>query len=136
MKFVLDNIIFIVLALASGGMLLWKTVREGQGGRAGTLTPAEATAAVNQRQAVFVDVRPAADFSAGHIAQSRNVPVDDLKQKAGGLPKNKPLILVAATGKDAARAMAEFQAQGFSEVTRLAGGLVGWAQAGLPLAKS
>jgi rhodanese-related sulfurtransferase len=134
-KFVLDNLILIALAVASGGMLLWKAMRDGQGGRAGSVTPAEATAALNQRQAVLIDVRPAADFAAGHIAQSRNVPLDDLAQKAASLPKNKPLILVGANGRDSAKAVAQFKAKGFEEVSNLTGGLTGWVGAGMPIRK-
>ncbi|MEK7943405.1 rhodanese-like domain-containing protein [Pigmentiphaga sp. YJ18] len=133
MKFILDNILLIALALVSGGLLLWQSLRGGQSG--GAMSAAEATAAANQRQAVFVDVRPAADFSAGHIAQSRSVPLADLAQKAAGLPKNKPLILVGSNGRDAAKAVAQFKAQGFAEVSSLSGGLSGWVQAGMPIAK-
>ncbi|MDX3907116.1 MAG: rhodanese-like domain-containing protein [Pigmentiphaga sp.] len=133
MKFIVDNILLIALAFVSGGMLLWQSLRSGPAG--GAITPAEATAAVNQRHAVFVDVRPTADFAAGHIAQSRSVPLAELKQKAAGLPKNKPLILVGANGRDAAKAVAEFKAHGFAEVNTLAGGLAGWVQAGMPIAK-
>jgi len=132
-KFIVDNILLIALALVSGGMLLWQSVRGGKTG--GSISAAEATAAVNQRHAVFVDVRPAAEFAAGHIAQSRSVPIAELPQKAGSLPKNKPLILVGANGRDAAKAVAQFKAQGFADVSSLAGGLTGWVQAGMPVAK-
>ncbi|WP_299454852.1 rhodanese-like domain-containing protein [uncultured Pigmentiphaga sp.] len=133
MKFIVDNILLIALALVSGGMLLWQSLRSGKS--SGSIGPAEATAAVNQRHAIFVDVRSPAEFAAGHIAQSRNVPVAELAQKAGSLPKNKPLILVGATGRDAAKALAQFKAQGFAEVTCLAGGIAGWVQAGMPIKK-
>ncbi|VCU70525.1 molybdopterin biosynthesis protein MoeB [Pigmentiphaga humi] len=133
MEFIVDNILLIALALVSGGLLVWQSMRGGQSG--GALSPAEATAAVNQRQAVFVDIRSVADYAAGHIAQSRSVPADALAQKAGGLPKNKPLILVGADGRDAAKAVASFKSGGFAEVSSLAGGLSGWVRAGLPIAK-
>ena len=75
------------------------------------MSTSEAIQMVNQRQAVWVDVRPAEQFQAGHIAQARSVPAADLEQKAGNLPKNKPLIVVCDNGRDSARA-AKLRAQG------------------------
>ncbi|MCC3264324.1 rhodanese-like domain-containing protein, partial [Paenibacillus polymyxa] len=70
----------------------------------------EAIQMVNQRNAVWVDVRPAEQFQAGHIAQARNVPAADIEQKASSLPKNKPLVVVCDNGRDSARAAAKLRA--------------------------
>ncbi len=133
MKFLIDNILLVALAVVSGALLLWPALRGGR--KSGAASPAEATQMVNQQQAVFVDVRPADQFLEGHIAQARNVPAADFATKAQSLPKNKPLILVCSNGRDAAKAVATLKAQGFAEVTSLAGGFSGWVQAGMPIAK-
>ncbi|WP_345246490.1 rhodanese-like domain-containing protein [Pigmentiphaga soli] len=112
-------------------MLLLPSLRGARQG--GAISPSEATQLANQRQAVFVDVRPAEQYAGGHIAQSRNVPAAELEQKAAGLPKNRPLIVVCGNGRDAAKAAARLKAQGFGEVVSLAGGLAGWVQAGMPI---
>jgi rhodanese-related sulfurtransferase len=132
-KFLIDNIFLVALAAVSGLMLLLPTLRNGK--RGGAVTPVEATQMVNQRQAVFVDVRPPAEFAEGRIAQARNVPEAEIEQKAAALPKNKPLVLVCMNGKASAKTVEKFRKQGFSEVTSLAGGIAGWVQAGLPIAK-
>ncbi len=134
MNFLIDNILLVALAVVSGALLLWPTLRGGAN-NGGAISPASATQAVNQQQAVFVDVRPTADYAAGHIVQSRNVPAADIEQKAASLPKNKPLIVVCANGRDAAKAVAKLKAQGFADVSSLAGGIAGWVQAGMPIAK-
>lgn len=133
MKFLIDNIFLVALAVASGVMLLLPTLRGGK--RGGSVNPVEATQMINQRQAIFVDVRPATEFAEGRIAQSRNVPEADIEQKSGTLPKNKPVILVCMNGKASAKAVEKFRKQGFTEVTSLSGGIAGWVQAGLPIAK-
>ena len=93
------------------------------------MSTSEAIQMVNQRQAVWVDVRPAEQFQAGHIAQARSVPAADLEQKAGNLPKNKPLIVVCDNGRDSARAAAKLRAQGYADVVPLDGGMRAWLAA-------
>lgn len=133
MKFLIDNIFLVALAVVTGIMLLLPTIRGGR--RGGAVTPTEATQMVNHRQALFVDVRPPAEFAEGRIAQSRNVPDAEIEQKAAALPKNKPLVLVCMNGRASAKTVEKFRKQGFAEVTSLSGGIAGWVQAGLPIAK-
>ena len=78
-------------------------------------------------------MRPAEQFQAGHIAQARSVPAADLEQKAGNLPKNKPLIVVCDNGRDSARAAAKLRAQGYADVVPLDGGMRAWLAASLPV---
>lgn len=132
-QFLVDNILLVGLAVASGLMLIVHSVKHGN--RTGGLTPTQATQAINQRQAVLVDVREAAAFAGGHLAQSRNIPLAELDAKAGSLPKNKPLIVVSANGRDTPKAVAALKAKGFNEVDTLQGGITAWVQAGLPLTK-
>ncbi|CAB3669710.1 rhodanese-like domain-containing protein [Achromobacter piechaudii] len=133
LQFLLDkNNVFIVgVAVVSGVMLAIPALRRGRSGSA--VSTGEAIQMVNQRNAVWVDVRPVEQFQAGHIAQARNVPVADLEQKAASLPKNKPLILVCDNGRDSARAAAKLRAQGLADVVPLEGGMRAWSAASLPV---
>lgn len=133
MQFLIDNILLVALAVVSGVMLLIPNLRGGKQG--GAVSPTEATQMVNQQHALFVDVRPAEQFTGGHIAQSRSLPAADIEQKASSLPKNKPLILVCDSGRNASKAVAKLKSQGFADVVSLAGGVTGWVKAGLPIAK-
>ncbi|MGE8658425.1 MAG: rhodanese-like domain-containing protein [Achromobacter sp.] len=133
LQFLLDknNIFIVAVTLVSGVMLAIPALRKGRTGSA--VSTAEAIQMVNQRQAVWVDVRPAEQFQAGHIAQARSVPAADLEQKAASLPKNKPLVVVCDNGRDAARAAAKLRAQGFADVVPLEGGMRAWLAASLPV---
>ncbi|KCV64589.1 rhodanese-like protein [Bordetella bronchiseptica 99-R-0433] len=126
-----NNVFIVAVAVVSGIMLMMPALRKGRAGAA--VGTSEAIQMVNQRQAVWVDVRPAEQFQAGHIAQARSLPAADLEKKAGALPKNKPLIVVCEQGRDAARIAARLRSQGFAEVSVLEGGMRAWFAAGLPV---
>lgn len=60
--------------------------------------------AVNYRElmdngAIIIDVRSAGEYRAGHIAGSRNYPLDSIRTKIKDLKKlNKPVITVCRSG--------------------------------------
>ncbi|CAB3638416.1 MAG: rhodanese-like domain-containing protein [Achromobacter pulmonis] len=133
LQFLLDknNIFIVAVTIVSGVMLAIPALRKGRTGSA--VSTGEAIQMVNQRQAVWIDVRPAEQFQAGHIAQARSVPAADLEQKAASLPKNKPLVVVCDNGRESARAAAKLRAQGFADAVPLEGGMRAWLAASLPV---
>lgn len=133
LQFLVDknNIFIVAVAVVSGVMLAVPALRKGRSGSG--ISTAEAIQMINQRQAVWVDVRPAEQFRAGHIAQARNMPAAEVEQKAGSLPKNKPLVLVCETGRDAGRVASRLRSQGFAEVAVMEGGMRAWSSANLPV---
>ncbi len=126
-----DNLLLIVVALGSGLMLAWPMIQRSRAG--GTVNTTEAVQLMNQKHAVLIDIRPAAEFAAGHIPQARNVPAAEMQDRAGTLPKNKPLILICNQGRSALGVAAKLRTDGFAEVFTLEGGHTGWAGAGLPI---
>jgi rhodanese-related sulfurtransferase len=130
-QFLLDNIFLIAIAFISGGMLAWPLVRSRAAGPA--LTTLQATQLINGRNAVIVDVRTPEEFAKGSLPGARNVPADKLAEKTRDIKKDKPLIVVCASGSRAGRAAAQLRASGFAEVYVLAGGLAAWREAGLPV---
>ena len=132
MKFVTDNIFLIAIAFVSGAMLLWPLInRQLAGATVGTL---QATRLINDG-AVVLDVRDGTEYAAGHLANSRNIPVADIDKRAAELPAGKPVVVVCATGSRAARAASVLRKSGRADVFCLDGGLAGWQQAGLPVVK-
>lgn len=131
MQFLLDNIFLIAIAFISGGMLAWPLVRSRAAGPA--LSTLQATQLINSRNAVVVDVRTPEEFATGSLPGARNIPVDKFDQKMRDIKKDKPLIVVCASGSRAGRAAAQLRASGYAEVYVLAGGLAAWRAAGLPI---
>ena len=126
-----NNLLLIVVALGSGAMLAWPLIQRSRAG--GTVTTTEVVQLMNQKHAVLIDIRPAAEFAAGHSPQARNGPAAEMKERAGSLPKNKPLILVCNQGRSALGVAAKLRTDGFADVVTLEGGHSGWASAGLPV---
>jgi rhodanese-related sulfurtransferase len=132
-NFFTENIFLIVIAFVSGGMLLWPLVnRQLAGATLGTL---QATRLINDSGAVVLDVRAGDEFAAGHLPNSRNIPVSDLEKRVGELPAGKPVIVVCASGSRAGKAAATLRKAGRSDVFCLDGGISGWQQAGLPITR-
>nr|WP_297352571.1 rhodanese-like domain-containing protein [uncultured Caldimonas sp.] len=135
MKFFIDNWILILAAFVSGGMLVWPLVM--RGGRAGSVSAAQAVHMINREKAVVVDVSEPAEYAAAHVAGSRSIPFGGL-ESSKDLPSNKalPLILVCPTGARASRAAATLRKLGYEKAVPLAGGLAAWREANLPIEKS
>ena len=133
--FLVENWHLFLMAIASGGMLLWGSMRKGGG--AGRITTAEAVNLINREKAVVIDVSEPHEFGAGHPVGARNVPLGGL-ENSGDLPKNKalPLVVVCATGARAGRAAPTLRKLGFEKVHVLAGGMSAWREANLPVDKA
>ena len=129
------NIFLVVIALVSGGMLLWPLLRKGTGGP--WVNTLQATQMMNRDDALVLDLRPAAEFASGHILGARNLPLADLERRAGELDKHKakPVIVHCADGNRAGGAVALLRRNGFANVVNLSGGYAAWQQAGLPVEK-
>jgi rhodanese-related sulfurtransferase len=132
-KFLLDHIILVVIALVSGGALLLPALRAG--GRRSS--PVEVTQLINRGKTLILDVRDAAEFAKGHVRDAKNIPLAELTQRSGELDKSKTktVVVVCQSGARADKAVRQLKAAGFEDVTRLDGGMTAWQTAGLPVAK-
>ncbi len=136
MKFFVDNWYLFVVALGSGGMLLWPILAKGA--QAGNLSANGAVQLINRERAIVVDVSENEEFAVGHIGGARNIPLSELEARLPDMVKNKgvPLILVCSTGARAGRALALAKKLGYEQAQVLAGGLKSWKEANLPLEKA
>lgn len=96
--------------------------------------PADAVRLANSG-ALFLDVREAKDFDAGHIIDARHVPAASLGERAESFKryKDKPVVVYCDGGMTSAGAARTLRAAGFSKVVTLRGGLQNWRQENLPL---
>ena len=133
--FVRNNYLLFLVALVSGGMLLWPLVRRTTGGP--WVSTTQATHLINREEALVVDVREPNEFAAGHVLGAKNVPLARLDASAAELAKRKerPVIVYCDGGERSAKALSALKKQGFTRVANLSGGIGAWQQAGLPVEK-
>jgi rhodanese-related sulfurtransferase len=120
-----------VLALA---VLAYEASRARSGGQ--SVSPMDAVRLMNQG-AVLVDVRSQAEFDSGHILDAKHVPQDQLASSSETLKKYKDKVVIACceSGMRSGAAARVLQAQGFTKVVNLKGGLQAWRAENLPLVK-
>ena len=133
MKFFIDNIWLVALALVSGGALLLPSLQR----RGSKVTVLQATQMINQGKIALVDVRDPAQYAEGHVRDAKNIPLKDLAQRAVELErfKSKTVVAMCQSGMQSSKATAQLKKAGFAEVYSLDGGLAAWRAQGLPLAK-
>ena len=78
MEFINKNIFLIVIALVSGGMLIWPFLRRTAGGP--SVNTLAATQMINRSDAIVVDLRSAEDYAKGHILGAKSIPLADLER--------------------------------------------------------
>ncbi len=130
MKFLIDNIWLILIALISGGALAWPTLNRSKN----TLSTLQATQLLNKGKALILDVRSAEEFKAGHLRASRNIPLNELPTRLNDLDKSATLLVICQTDARAGRGAAQLRRAGFTDVYVLEGGFAAWQSQGLPVA--
>ncbi|MCU6434980.1 rhodanese-like domain-containing protein [Undibacterium sp. Jales W-56] len=133
MKFFIDNIWIIGLALISGGALLFPALQR----RGAKVSQLQATQLINQGKTVVLDVRDAAEFATGHLQNAKNIPLAELPTRLKELEKSKnaTIITVCERGIRSATAAGILNKAGFEQVVSLEGGVAAWKSQGLPTVK-
>jgi rhodanese-related sulfurtransferase len=95
----------------------------------------ELAARLEQGAVVVLDVRPAAEFGAGHIAGARSVPITELRKHLEALPGDAEVVAYCRGPYCvyADEAVRQLRQRGF-DASRLEDGFPEWKRAGLPVA--
>ena len=136
-EFVMNNLAFVALWVASLVLFLWPEISRLIGAGAGEIGTLEATRLMNQPGTLILDVRDEKEFAEGHLPRARNVPLKELGGKVAELAKNKakPVLVTCRTGARSAAACRALKANGFTSVYQLKGGFAEWRKASLPVEK-
>jgi len=98
------------------------------------MSRAELKRRLSRRDVVVLDVRPAVEYEAGHIAGALSVPIDELRRRLRELPEGTDVVAYCrgpfcVYADDAVRALSR---RGF-RAARLEDGFPEWARARLPV---
>jgi len=81
----------------------------------------------------LIDVRTPAEVARGKIAGSENCPLHVIPLKVNDFSNDDTIIFYCQTGARSAQACAFMTSKGVDNVYNLRGGIVTWAQMGLPI---
>lgn len=97
------------------------------------LSPAEAAARLQDDDWQIVDVRTPAERPDGVIEGDVLIPLDELSARAGEIDPARPALIYCRSGARSAMAVAALRTAGY-DAHNLAGGMLAWLEAGLPVA--
>jgi rhodanese-related sulfurtransferase len=95
-------------------------------------TPQEVASLLARGDVQLVDVREPEEYEAGRIAGGRLVPLGQLAAQAATVSREQPVVFYCRSGSRSAMAAEAFRQAGY-DAHNMAGGLLDWAAAGLPL---
>lgn len=105
-----------------------------------TIAPADLQKLLAENASLAViDVRSPGEFSAVHVTQAQNLPLDTLNPHAlvnsGRVPRNQPFYILCQGGRRASRAAEKFLQQGLTNAIVVEGGTNAWIAANLPVTR-
>lgn len=134
-QFLQQNWMLVSVALASGVMLAWTFV----GPKLSGIEQADTLAATRlyNDDALVLDVREDKEWAEGHIPRAKHIPLGKLGERLDDLEKfkDKPVLVNCRSGMRSASACKQLKKAGFTTVYNLAGGIIAWEKANLPLTK-
>ena len=94
-----------------------------------------AQAAQNRDRGAFIlDVREPSEWTQFHIPGATLIPLSELSNRLGEVPKDRLVVVVCRTGHRSAQGRDILLGAGYKNVTSMAGGVTEWQAQGLPIA--
>ena len=131
------NNLILVAALAVITFLIIKTEIGAKLSKVAQLNVNEAVRFMNNDDVVVLDVRENNEYGTGHIRDSIHIPMASLTKRMNELEKfkNKKILAYCRSGSRSNHACRTLSKQGFENVNNLAGGIMSWTSANLPISK-
>jgi rhodanese-related sulfurtransferase len=85
------------------------------------------------RPAVLLDVRELDEFRTVRVEGSLFVPMSQLGVRLQDVPKDRPILVMCATGSRSQGVTGYLLQNGWEDVGSVAGGIDGWQRLGLPV---
>ena len=130
-QFIVQNALLIIIAVIAAVSLAMPLINTRRFGP--MVSSEQAVSLINKQNALVVDVRAQKDFKRVRIANSVNIPANEIQNRLGELSKDRTIIVVDNSGNMSAAASKLLRGVGFSKVYVLDSGLVGWMRDKLPL---
>ena len=130
-QFIVQNALLIIIAVIAAVSLAMPLINTRRFGP--MVSSEQAVSLINKQNALVVDVRAQKDFKRVRIANSVDIPANEIQNRLGELSKDRTIIVVDNSGNMSAAASKLLRGVGFTKVYVLDSGLVGWMRDKLPL---
>ena len=130
-QFIVQNALLIIIAVIAAVSLAMPLINTRRFGP--MVSSEQAVSLINKQNALVVDVRAQKHFKRVRIANSVNIPANEIQNRLGELSKDRTIIVVDNSGNMSAAASKLLRGVGFTKVYVLDSGLVGWMRDKLPL---
>ena len=100
-----------------------------------SLNTEEAKTMLEDKNIVLIDVCSRDEFKAEHLRGAKNIPLDQLDNRHGKLPRDKDIVVYCKNGGRSIRAIRKLEVAGFTQLYHMHEGLRGWKKAGYPTRK-
>ena len=135
-KFILfigDNYLAVLLLISLIALLILHERRKG----GAKIDASELTRLINKEEPYVFDLRSSSEFDSGTVSGAVNIQLSNLVK---GSPQFKAkeedkIVLICKTGSNSSTAAGSLKKEGYTNVSVLSGGIMGWVQGGMPLAK-
>ncbi|MGF9964379.1 rhodanese-like domain-containing protein [Bacillus rhizoplanae] len=92
-----------------------------------TISGKELKSEMKNKNKQLIDVRTSGEFRGNHIQGFRNMPLNELVQKANSLDKNKEVIVICQSGMRSKQATKLLKKLGFKHIVNVSGGMNAWS---------
>ncbi|WP_051412201.1 rhodanese-like domain-containing protein [Halonatronum saccharophilum] len=86
----------------------------------------EVESRLKKEDVLLLDVRTRREYKEGHIPNSLNIPLAELKGNLNRIDKDKDIIAICASGARSKRATQELMSAGYDKVKNMSGGMISW----------
>lgn len=133
----LGNNLLMFAALMIVVTLIVKMELENRLSKVKQVNPAEAVRLMDDENLMILDTREDSEFSAAHIKGAVHIPMSQMKKRMNELEKykSKPVLLYCRSGSRSNYTGKLLSKAGFDNVQNLAGGMVAWTAANMPVTK-
>jgi rhodanese-related sulfurtransferase len=97
------------------------------------LTPQEVARGLEENRIVLIDVREPNETALERIPGSVLLPLSEFEPAAIPAPEGRDVVFSCRSGRRSVAASLAAQEQGFAYSSHLAGGILAWKAAGLPI---
>jgi rhodanese-related sulfurtransferase len=136
LDFAQRNLMLVVAFIVTAGMIIWTEYQRFTKNYK-DLSATEMVQLMNHDDPLLLDVRESGELTQGVIKGAKHIPVSDLTKRVSELNKFKgrKVIAYCRSGQRSSHACRILKKHDFSDVYHLAGGVLAWESANLPMVK-